>query len=135
MLASDVGVPSYGDVIFTLDHVLQNQQDLLVKWLRATIRGWQYFLDHRDDMVNYTVKRSPSLKLDMAQQQAQAKAEIQYLTSSLTNKKGLLWIERSVFQKGAAILQHTNQIKSVPNMNDVLTTSILEKAYGGKSKL
>jgi NitT/TauT family transport system substrate-binding protein len=135
MLASDVGVPAYGDVIFTLDHVLEQQEDLLVKWLRATIRGWEYFLGHLEEMVSYTVRRSPSLKLDMTQQMAQARAEVPYLTSSLTRQKGLLWIDRSVFQKGAEILQRTNQISTIPNIDDVMTTSVLEKAYGGKTSL
>ncbi|MBO0702202.1 MAG: ABC transporter substrate-binding protein [Candidatus Dormibacteraeota bacterium] len=135
MLAQDVGVPSYGDVIFTLDHVLQNQEDLLVKWLRATVKGWQYFLANPDAMVSYTVKRSPSLKLDPTQQKAQAQAQMHYLTSDLTKRKGLLWIDKQVFQKGIDVLMKTNQIHTAPKIDDVMTTSVLEKAYGGKTKL
>lgn len=135
LLASDAGLTSYGDVIFTLDSVLQQQEDLLVRWLRATIQGWQYAIAHTDELAKYTVDQSPSLKLDLAQQTAQSAAQVPFVTSALTKSKGLLWIDPAAVAKSIDLNVKTGQIKSPVKVEDVMTTTILEKAYGGKTSL
>ena len=135
MLASDAGTPSYSDVIFTLDSALKTQEDLLVRWLRATIQGWEYFLQHPVEMANYAISQSPSLKLDPTQQVAQAKAEVPFLTSPLTNSKGLLWIDQSSLAQSAALLHQVGQVNRLVAPSETMTTTILEKAYGGKTSL
>ncbi len=135
LLASDAGVPSYGDVIFTLDSVLQQQEALLVRWLRATVQGWQYAIAHTAEMAKYTVDKSPSLKLDLVQQTAQSAAQVPFVTSALTKSKGLLWIDPAAVSKSIELNVKTGLIKSPVKVEDVMTTTILEKAYGGKTSL
>ncbi len=135
LLASTAGVPDYGDVIFTLDDVLQKNEALLVSWLRAAVQGWQYALANPAAMAKETVDQSPSLKLSLSQQTAQASAQVPFLTSALTKAKGLLWIDPSSVSKSIDLNLKTGQIKSAVNVNDVMTTTILEKAFGGKTTL
>lgn len=135
LLASDAGLPSYGDVIFTLDNVLQQQEDLLTRWLRAIVKGWQYALQHNAEIAKYTVDKSPSLKLDLAQQVAQGEAQVPFVTSDLTKAKGLLWVDPATVAKSIDLNLKTGQIKSTVKVDDVVTTTILEKAYGGKTSL
>ncbi|MHB8621034.1 MAG: ABC transporter substrate-binding protein, partial [Chloroflexota bacterium] len=135
MLAADVGVPSNGNVIFALDKTIQEQEALLVRWLQATIKGWQYFSAHTGDIAAYTVEQSPSLKLDPKQQSAMAKGLLGYLTSPLTEQKGLLWMDLKGWTDLGDLLVKTKQIKAPVKVEDVMTTSLLEKAYGGKRSL
>lgn len=135
LLASDAGVPTYGDVIFTLDSVLQQQEQLLVRWLRAVVRGWEYAIAHTTEMAKFTVDQSPSLKLDLTQQTAQSAAQVSFVTSALTKSKGLLWIDPTSISKSIDLVVKTGLIKAPVKLDDVMTTSILEKAYGGKTSL
>lgn len=135
MLAGDVGVPGYGDVIFATEAALADQEALLVKWLRALIMGWEYFLKNPATVASYAVHNTPSLNLTLTEQVAQAQAQVPFLESSLTRRKGLLWIDPSVFSQGAQIMHETGQLKSIPTAAEMMTTSILEKAYSGASSL
>lgn len=137
MLASDAGLRYYGDTVFTLDSVLAQQEDLLVRWLRATIRGWQYASDpgHVEELAKLTVEQSPELKLDLSVQKAQAAAELAFLTSPLTKAKGLMWIDPKEFESEIETNLKIGQISKRVAVDDVVTTKILEKVYGGKTSL
>lgn len=137
LLASDAGLSYYGNVVFTLDTVLAQQEDMLIRWLRATIRGWQYAIApaNVEEMARITVDQSPELKLNLSVETAQCAAQVPFMTSALTKTKGLMWLDPSDFGKQIEINIKTGQITSRVSVEDVVTTKVLEKAYGGKTSL
>ncbi len=137
LLASDAGLPYYGNVVFTLDSVLAQQEDLLVRWLRATIRGWQYAIqpEHIDELATYTVDQSPSLNLKLPVEKGQMAAQVPFVTAALTKAKGLMWMDPKAFAEQIDVNLKSGQITNRVTVDDVVTTKILEKAYGGKTSL
>ena len=49
--ASDYGVDFYGDTLFTSEATLARSPDRVAAFRRATIRGWEYALDHIDEIA------------------------------------------------------------------------------------
>jgi ABC-type nitrate/sulfonate/bicarbonate transport system substrate-binding protein len=64
ILPADYGINMYADVIFTTESELQKKRPAIVAFLRDTIRGYQYAIDHPDEAVAATLKRDPTLKAD-----------------------------------------------------------------------
>jgi NitT/TauT family transport system substrate-binding protein len=64
ILPADYGINMYADVIFSTDSVLAAKRPAVVAFLRATIRGYQYALDHPDEAVAATLRRDPNLKAE-----------------------------------------------------------------------
>jgi ABC-type nitrate/sulfonate/bicarbonate transport system substrate-binding protein len=135
MVAYDAGYKFYGNVLFATDQVLNEQQDALVRWLRATVKGWEYTVAHPDEAARFAVERSPDLGLNVDQQIAQSKAQIDYVTSDLTRQKGLLWMDPATWQAGIDILDKLGQLTSPVKVDDIQTTALLDKAFGGKKTL
>ncbi len=46
------GIDFYGDSIFTREDIAQNQPDLVTTFKQASIKGWEYALTHKAEMVN-----------------------------------------------------------------------------------
>ena len=52
---SDYGVNLYADTIFTTEDMINNNPDLVKRFLSATMQGWNYAYDNVDESVDYTL--------------------------------------------------------------------------------
>jgi len=52
---SDYGVSLYADTIFTTEDMINNNPDLVKRFLSATMQGWNYAYDNVDESVDYTL--------------------------------------------------------------------------------
>ena len=125
----------YGDFFFTTDDVLEKNMDILVRWLRATIRGFEYNLEHPEEIARVTVSKYAAEGLTVENQIEVNRAQIPLMKSSLTEKKGLMWIEAKTWEETIEALLLTKQIEKPIAASEVMTTEVLEKVYGDKNKL
>ncbi|MHB1650943.1 MAG: ABC transporter substrate-binding protein [Desulfitobacteriaceae bacterium] len=133
--SAELGLVAYGDFFFTTDDVLKNKKDVVIRWLRATIRGWEYNDKHPDEIAKLTVEKYGASGLNLDQQTQVNKLQIPYLKSPLTEKKGICWMEASVWQQTVKDLYDTKQIDRMVSTDDLMTLEILDKAYGGKPNI
>ena|ERR1017187_7012842 len=61
---SDYGINMYADVIFTTESVLAKKRPAIIAFLKATLKGYQYAIDHPDEAVAATLKMDNNLKLE-----------------------------------------------------------------------
>lgn len=47
------GIDFYGDVLFTSQEEVNNRPDVVEKFRRASFRGWQYAVNHHEEMIDY----------------------------------------------------------------------------------
>jgi NitT/TauT family transport system substrate-binding protein len=128
---SDLGFGDYADVLFTTKSNLASKKDDLVKFLRATIMGYEYTAANPDKAAQMTVSKYGPSGLVLANETAVAKTQIPLIDSP----KGVLWLDPDEMQK---IITQQVSIKSISkplSVSDVMTTEILEAAYGGKTNL
>jgi NitT/TauT family transport system substrate-binding protein len=57
---ADYGLDFPGDVLFTSRELVRQHPDLVVGMLRATLRGWQYAIDHPQEAVDIVLKYDES---------------------------------------------------------------------------
>jgi len=53
----DYGIDFYGDVLFTSEHMLSSDPDVVERFRRASLRGWQYALDHPQVVINLILEK------------------------------------------------------------------------------
>jgi len=56
ILPSDYDVSFYADSIFTSGEIIENDPELVEKFLRATLKGWQYALENKEEALDITEK-------------------------------------------------------------------------------
>jgi len=56
ILMADYGADMYADVVVTRDDLIKNDPELVEKFLRATLNGWQYAIENEGEAVSYTLK-------------------------------------------------------------------------------
>jgi len=53
----DYGIDFYGDNLFTTDGEIRNHPERTAKMVRATIKGWNYALDHKDEVIDLILRK------------------------------------------------------------------------------
>jgi ABC-type nitrate/sulfonate/bicarbonate transport system substrate-binding protein len=61
-------VDVYINTIFVTEEFTQSNPDLIARFLRATMKGYQYALEHTDEVAEFAVKYDPELDLGYQQQ-------------------------------------------------------------------
>lgn len=127
MLFSDYGVNIYADVLFTSEQLIKDKPDMITKFLRGTLNGWQYTFENEDEAVTTTMKYAKD---------SRKVHEAYMLSSSIplinTGTSNLGWMERQQWEQVQNILLNQKVISSRMNVDDVYTTEFLDKIYKTK---
>ncbi len=51
------GIDFYGDTLFTTEDEVKNNPERVDRLLRATLRGWQYAMNHSDEIIDLTIQQ------------------------------------------------------------------------------
>jgi ABC-type nitrate/sulfonate/bicarbonate transport system substrate-binding protein len=133
---SSLGFPDYADVLYAKRSFIANNHDVLVGFLRGSIRGWQANIQEATTAVDLAVnKYGVDLGLDPVQQADENAAQIPLLQSELTRAKGLFWLDPDfvggpVYRALAAAGR-----SNLPPVEQLLDLSLLTDAFGGKTTL
>jgi NitT/TauT family transport system substrate-binding protein len=103
-------------------------QDILVKYLKAETKAWDSFMKDPDGSAKWFLDGGFNDGLDLPQQTYQAETQVKYMTSKLTAEKGIFWINPDTWKETAQNSVETGASKSIPDLSELLTTDILEKA-------
>ena len=61
---SDYGVDSYADTLFTTEAMIKDHPDEVDRFVKATIKGWDYAAAHAEEAAKDTVKQDAGLHYD-----------------------------------------------------------------------
>ena len=86
--------------IYATDESIDTKADLITRWLKAEIKGWQWFLDNPEEMAKLMVDKYGQRGLDLEQQTVEAGVYKDFIPVGDAAEHGLLWIEPCVFQQG-----------------------------------
>lgn len=134
---ADLGLPAYANMYFCERSFAEENHDYLVKFLRATIKGWE--LNAQEDpavaaklaVETYGV----DLGLDINQQTRQNELQIPLMKGPLTDEKGLFWVDADTLGGGMWGALEAAGRDGLPDAATVIDTSVLEDAYDGKTSL
>jgi ABC-type nitrate/sulfonate/bicarbonate transport system substrate-binding protein len=127
LLYSDLGYPMAGAPMLVTEETLDTKKDLLVRFLRATIRGWDDAIKNQEEVVNYVVDEIGE-GLNLNQQMAEMEAQIPLMQSPLTEQNCLFWLDGDVWEKTNNLVAEAGMISEPVDLDKALTWEILEQA-------
>ncbi|MBI5380611.1 MAG: ABC transporter substrate-binding protein [Opitutae bacterium] len=60
--AKDHGINPYADVVITTEKILKENPELVRRFMRATVRSFQWAIDNQPTAVNHLIQAAPNLK-------------------------------------------------------------------------
>jgi len=120
----DYGVHLYGDTIFATDDLIAQNPDLVLRFLRATLKGWTYAIENPDAIGPMVVKYKPD---------ADAELETTKMTASVplihTGEDHIGWMRAEVWQGMHDILLEQGLLDEPLDVGEVYTMEFLESIY------
>lgn len=122
---SDYGIDFYSDTIFANDALIIDNPDLVLRFLRASLRGWNEAIRNSEDAVNVTLKyariKNPAL------QTAMMKAQHPLI---YTGDAQVGWMSKRIWSSMNTTLFEQGVIPiALDDIDTVYTTTFIEKIY------
>ena len=120
----DTGVRLYALPYYATNDMIQKQPETLVRFLRATARGWAYANKNRDAAADMLIKEYPNL--NRADEREAVDSLMSYAYNANTNANGWGAMDRAVWQDQITQYADLGQFtKRVPKIDEVMTMDIL----------
>jgi ABC-type nitrate/sulfonate/bicarbonate transport system substrate-binding protein len=113
---ADYGVPVIGLTYVTRSELIEEDPDLLERFLKATMKGLQYAFDNRGEAVDIVLRFAQNA--DREHQVFMLETEIADATSPLTDEHGLGWMTAGQWR---ALYDHLEAFEALPEPFDVET--------------
>jgi ABC-type nitrate/sulfonate/bicarbonate transport system substrate-binding protein len=129
------GFDPYDAPIFVLEETLENDRDLLVRFMRASIKGWEWAVANPAKAAELTVEKYGTDELQLEQQKLESKFQVDDVTSADTDEHGLFYTTEQRWQDMIDFLADAGSLpKSIP-ATDIYTPEIQAEAMDGASSL
>lgn len=134
---SELGLPSYADVIVTTGAFAKKNEEAIVKFLRASIRGWQDNVADPSIAAKLCVEKyGADLGLDLDQQIRQNELQIPLIQSAFTSSNGLLNMDTELLNsKMLPAMKAAGQEPVPASVDGIVDLSYIAKAFDGKITL
>ena len=120
ILAYDYGAFIYSDILFTTESLIQQNPNLVRRFVRATMRGWEYALAHPDEAVKATLKVAPTL--DKVSIERELAASIPLIDAG---QPVLGSMDEVIWQTTQAILLENSQLSMPMDITTVYTNEFI----------
>jgi NitT/TauT family transport system substrate-binding protein len=127
-LIHDHGLPDQSNAYFATEETLTQRADMLVRWLRATLRGWQWVLANPEAAAQFVVDKKFAEGLNLEQQTEQARQQVPLMQSGLTEQRGLLWLDAASWRQTADNVLAAGTASRLVAPEEMLDLSVLERA-------
>ncbi len=121
---SDYGIEIYANAIFTTGQIIHEHPDLVERFLRATLKGYQYAIEHPNEAAELTVKYDKTLDVNL--QTATMQAQIPLIDSG---DAPIGTMDESVWQITHDILLEQKYISKPIDLATVYTNEFVQKIH------
>lgn len=116
----DFGIEMYANNIFTTGSLISENPDLVARFVRATLRGYQYALENTDEVAAMALKYDETLDLEV--QKATMRAQIPLLD---TGDAPIGWMDEDTWQVTQEILLDFAVIPNSVDLTSVYTNEFI----------
>jgi NitT/TauT family transport system substrate-binding protein len=125
LLNADSGYNIYAGVYFTTEKMIAEHPDQVKAFVEATVKGWDYYKDHSEE-INPTIKeKNPDMGLDMMKFSAAKEMDFAFGGDAATKGTGVMTKER--WEEVQKQLVEVGVLKKAEDINKVFTTQFLPK--------
>jgi len=119
---SDYGVNMYADTLFTTERMIRENPELVQRFVKASLEGWEYAATHQDEAVRYTLTYSDKLRIE--HEAAMMAASLQLLKP---DDSPIGTMDRKVWEQMQKLLLENGFLKKPVDLDRVYSTRFLEK--------
>jgi NitT/TauT family transport system substrate-binding protein len=120
------GIHVYGDVIIVSEELIEENPDLVERFLRATLRGWRYAIENPDQAAAMTLEYDPTL--DLSRETASMAAQIPLIH---TGEDQIGWMRDEIWQEIHQLLLDSGRLARPVDVDEVYAMAFLHSVYGG----
>lgn len=132
----DLGWFQYGMLAITQRSYLEEQRDVVVGFLRATVKGWEQAIADPAQGVQLTMDvYGTDLGLDEETEMRQIEAQLPLMQSDLTQQQGLYSMDLDLVAGPMYEALRRGGRDELPEPESLVDLSVLEDAYAGKTSL
>jgi NitT/TauT family transport system substrate-binding protein len=135
---SDYGISVPHGALLANEKWLGGNKDAAAKFVRATLKGWDYAFAHQDEVADITAKSAlaaggDAATKDLKELQTMSIAEMQRLQyPDGFDKADHGKIDPNIYAQVAGILKDFGFVKNAPDVTAAYDTSVWQAASGGK---
>jgi NitT/TauT family transport system substrate-binding protein len=122
----DYGVHMYSDTLFTTEAMIDENPDLVTRFLRATLRGWQQAVE--DPEVAAAITQKYALAAYVEFQGEMMKSSVPFIH---TGEDHIGWMSAEAWEEMHHLLLEQDLLAQPVDLQSVYTMEFLEKIYGG----
>ena len=123
--AQDLGLPETAGTIYGLESFLAGNRELVVRFLKGSIEGWRWALDHPDDIARLMVDKYGAPGLDYKAQDDEIKASKPFVDVAGSR---LLAIDPALYEQIIGLYRKAGIVKSDMRVADLCDTSFITAA-------
>jgi len=121
------GIRSYGYSIIATDKTIEENPALVERFLRATLKGWDYALNNPEEASDIVVKYGVGLERKVELEKLEAVKNI--MVTKETKERGLGYIDPLVIESAQNILLENRVLKAPVSIENLYTNEFLNKIY------
>jgi NitT/TauT family transport system substrate-binding protein len=121
----DYGVHFYADSIFTTDDLISSDPDLVLRFTRATLKGWAYAIENPEEMPEMVKQYNPNANLEVELGRMYATAPLVY-----TGKDDIGWMNQMVWKDMEKTMREQGLIVQPLDAAQAYTLQFIEEIYG-----
>lgn len=121
----DYGVHFYADTLFSTDEMIATQPDQVLRFLRATLQGWTYAVEHPSEIGSIVVRYNPNA--DPALENDKMTASIPLVN---TGEDFIGWMKPEIWAGMEQTLREQGVLTAPLDVTQVYTMQFLEETYG-----
>jgi NitT/TauT family transport system substrate-binding protein len=110
-----------GDMLFTTERFIRERPSVTNHFILASLQGWQYCFNHRQEVLDIILKSNPSLNRD--EQAAQLDAILTLISAGSARSRGIGAMDVSGYQQTINVLVDSNQIPQPINPSSVFDSA------------
>jgi ABC-type nitrate/sulfonate/bicarbonate transport system substrate-binding protein len=124
-----LGSNIYGGAIYALDKTIATQRDLLKRFMQASVRGFQYMVDHPRATAELTVSKYAAPGQSLEVQIADAESSQDFIRTRDAVTRGLLWVDPDYLAPMIPRALQTGMIQRPFEIGDLVDQSIIREVH------
>ena len=120
----DYGIHFYSDTLYTTENMIATNPDLVLRFLRATLKGWTFAVENPDKIALMVAAYNPNA--DFAHETSQMTASLPLIN---TGEDHIGWMKPETWAGMAQTLREQGVLTAPLDMSQVYALQFLEEIY------
>lgn len=127
---ADAGIISHGYTIFATDETFTSRSDVVERFVRATLRGVRFTVDHPEEANKSLLKRDPKLDRELSLRRLKLYNEV--TSASTSHPPG--YMDQEMFQTTYDRLKEEGVIEKDFDVRNVYSTKVIDRVHKALGK-